>query len=447
MKAFEVNFDGLVGPTHNYAGLSVGNIASLNNANIESRPREAALQGLDKMKALYDMGYRQGVIAPLERPHIATLKALGFSGSDEKILKQAQQQAAKVFSACCSASSMWTANACTVSPSSDSADNKVHFTPANLVSKFHRAIEWPDTGAILKKIFNHPDHFVHHQALPAMDCFGDEGAANHSRFCDHYGDSGLQFFVYGKQAFNATAAAPQNFPARQSLEASEAVARLHQLNQQNCVFAQQNPKVIDQGVFHNDVIAVANQNVLFYHQQAFLDSASIVQQISQKYPGEKALEFICVTDQDVPLQDAIKSYLFNSQLLALEDGGMRLICPGECRENPTVAAYLEKLVASNSSINKVEIYDVKQSMRNGGGPACLRQRVVVTEAEYAAINPNCLFDHQLYETLGQWVRKHYRETLSEKQLADPQLLIESRTALDELSQILGLGSVYPFQFD
>ena len=27
--AYEVNFDGLVGPTHNYAGLSYGNVASL----------------------------------------------------------------------------------------------------------------------------------------------------------------------------------------------------------------------------------------------------------------------------------------------------------------------------------------------------------------------------------------------------------------------------------
>jgi len=30
-------------------------------------------------------------------------------------------------------------------------------------------------------------------------------------------------------------------------------------------------------------------------------------------------------------------------------------------------------------------------------------------------------------------------------LRDPQLLIESRTALDELTQILKIGSVYPFQ--
>ncbi len=445
MKAFEVNFDGLVGPTHNYAGLSVGNIASLNNANIASNPKQAALQGLDKMKALHDLGYRQGVIAPLERPHLGTLKKLGFQGTDAEVLKQAYQQTPQLLLASASASSMWTANACTMSPSIDSADGKVHFTPANLVSKFHRAIEWPDTGAILNAIFSNEDYFSHHSALISGDYFGDEGAANHSRFCDDYGDKGLQFFVYGKQAFNHSAPAPQLFPARQTLEASQAIARLHRLDDSNCVFAQQNPEVIDKGVFHNDVIAVANQNVLFYHQLAFLETDKVVEEISQKYPGKKQLEFILVPESEVPLEDAISSYLFNSQLLARAEGGMILICPGECQENPRVSAYLEKLVASGGNIKQVEVYDVKQSMRNGGGPACLRQRVVVTEEEYQAINPNCLFNEKLFNNLGNWVNKHYRDSLIESDLADPLLLLESRTALDELSQILDLGSVYPFQ--
>ena len=62
MKYFEANFDGLVGPTHNYAGLSVGNVASLNNAKNTSNPKQAAKQGLAKMKALADLGMVQGVL-------------------------------------------------------------------------------------------------------------------------------------------------------------------------------------------------------------------------------------------------------------------------------------------------------------------------------------------------------------------------------------------------
>jgi len=140
MKQFEVNFDGLVGPTHNYAGLSFGNVASLNNANAKSSPKQAAKQGLAKAKALADMGMVQGVLAPQERPDIAALRRLGFTGSDARVLESAAKQSREIFLACCSASSMWTANAATVSPSADTADGRVHFTPANLTHKFHRPL-------------------------------------------------------------------------------------------------------------------------------------------------------------------------------------------------------------------------------------------------------------------------------------------------------------------
>ncbi len=52
----EINFDGIVGPSHNYAGLSLGNLASARNAGAVSRPRDAALQGLAK-----DLGVSQQV--------------------------------------------------------------------------------------------------------------------------------------------------------------------------------------------------------------------------------------------------------------------------------------------------------------------------------------------------------------------------------------------------
>ena len=50
--AREFNFDGLVGPSHNYAGLSFGNVASFSNVKSASNPKQAALQGLAKMRAL-----------------------------------------------------------------------------------------------------------------------------------------------------------------------------------------------------------------------------------------------------------------------------------------------------------------------------------------------------------------------------------------------------------
>ncbi|MDP5030532.1 MAG: N-succinylarginine dihydrolase [Paraglaciecola sp.] len=444
MKQFEVNFDGLVGPTHNYAGLSYGNVASLNNASAVSSPKQAAKQGLKKMKALADLGMVQGVLAPQERPDVYALRRLGFSGTDAQVLSHAAKQAPAIFQACCSASSMWTANAATVSPSADTHDQKIHFTPANLTNKFHRSLEPQVTGNILKAIFNDPKHFAHHQHLPDNEHFGDEGAANHTRLCSEYGETGVEIFVYGRHAFDNSKPAPKKYPARQTFEASQAVARLHGLRDEKVVYVLQNPEVIDQGVFHNDVISVGNQNVLFYHELAFHQTASALDEIKRKF-GDNELHFIRVDEQDVSLQDAIKSYLFNTQIITLPNGSMAIIAPSECEENPAVAAYLNKLVTLNTPIQEVKYFDVKQSMRNGGGPACLRLRVAMTEQECAAVNQSTIMNDALFERLNNWVDKHYRDQLLIDDLRDPQLLIESRTALDELSQLLKLGSVYPFQ--
>ncbi|PSJ48112.1 N-succinylarginine dihydrolase [Zobellella endophytica] len=444
MVQFEANFDGLVGPTHNYAGLSYGNVASQSNAQDVSNPREAARQGLKKMKALTELGLVQGVLAPQERPDIHTLRRLGFTGSDAQVLEKAYREDPVLLAACCSASSMWTANAATVSPSADTADGRIHFTPANLTNKFHRSIEHEVTGRILGQVFADERYFRHHQALPTNDYFGDEGAANHTRLCADYGRAGVELFVYGRSAFDLGASAPRRYPARQTLEASRAVARLHGLDHDTAVFIQQNPEVIDQGVFHNDVIAVGNQNVLFYHQEAFLDTAAALAEIRRKLPGTE-LHFIEVPTAEVPVLDAVKSYLFNTQIVTLKPGHMAIIAPSECAEMPSVNAYLDRLVTLNTPIREVHFMDVKQSMRNGGGPACLRLRVAMNATEHAAVNPACLMNDTLFTRLNQWVDKHYRDALSLDDLRDPALLQESRGALDELTQILQLGAVYPFQ--
>ena len=448
MSAYEMNFDGLVGPTHNYGGLSYGNVASQSNSQAVSSPREAAKQGLGKMKALMDMGFKQGVFAPQERQDVAALRSLGFTGTDAEVIARAAKEAMPLLAACSSASSMWTANSCTVSPSADTADGRVHFTAANLNCKFHRSIEHPTTSRVLRAMFSNDEHFAHHAALPAVGQFGDEGAANHTRFCKSYGEAGVEFFVFGRSAFDSRFPAPQRYPARQTLEACQAVARLHGLGQAGVVYAQQNPAVIDAGVFHNDVIAVGNGEVLFYHEDAFLNTEQMLAELHGKL-GKLGGNFqsVCVPRALVSVEDAVRSYLFNSQLLTRPDGSMLLIVPEECRANERVWQYLQGLTASGGLIREVKVFDLKQSMQNGGGPACLRLRVALNETELAAVNPGVIMTAPLYETLTQWVGKHYRDSLRETDLADPQLLLECRTALDELTQILKLGSVYPFQIN
>jgi len=442
---YEVNFDGLVGPTHHYAGLSFGNEASTSNRNHVANPKLAAKQGLIKMKALADMGLKQGVIAPQARPHLPSLRQLGFTGDDASVIRQAMTVSPSLLSNLTSASSMWVANAATVSPSADSYDGRLHFTAANLNNKFHRSIEHDTTSKVLAAMFNNPNHFVHHPALPPVAMFGDEGAANHNRLGANYADPAVQVFVYGQQ-FLGGDIAPKRYPARQSLEASQAIARLHGLDAQRVAFIQQNPDAIDQGVFHNDVIAVSNQQVLFCHEAAFVNQPQALDEIRRKMAGiEQELIAIEVPSNRVTISDAVATYLFNSQLLTRPDGGMSIVVPEESRQHPAVWAYLNDMIAMGTPIDDIKVFDLRESMRNGGGPACLRLRVALNDTELQAVNPHVLMNDGLFERLNQWVDSHYRDSLSQADIGDPALVQESYEALDELTQILQLGSVYHFQ--
>ena len=440
----EVNFDGLVGPTHNYSGLAHGNVASMNHGGLVSNPREAALQGLAKMKALKDAGYLQGVLPPQQRPDLGALRALGFTGDNATVLARAAEEAPQVLRAVCSASSMWTANAGTITPSRDSGDGRVHFTPANLQSSFHRYLEPDTTGRVLSAIFSDSQYFAHHPSLPATPAFSDEGAANHTRLCAEHGEAGVHLYVYGRQAFGGDGVEPRLFPARQTLEASQAVARQHGLSDSQLVFAQQHPDAIDAGVFHNDVIAVGNGPVLLYHELAFRDEQATLDELSEKMP--EPLIPVRVPLEAVSIEDAVASYLFNSQLLSNADGSMTLVVPGECQEREAVWRCIQDyLLAGNNPISEVVVKDVKQSMRNGGGPACLRLRVVLSRAEREALSGRVLLDDALYEELVSWVERHYRDRLASEDLADPVLAEQVLAALDELTDILQLSAVYPFQ--
>ena len=430
----EYNFDGLIGPTHNYAGLSFGNLASASNAGATSNPREAALQGLAKMRAAMELGLGQGFLPPQDRPHLKTLRALGYAGKDREIVEKAAATAPNLLANCYAASSMWTANAATVAPSPDTSDGKVHFTPANLAANFHRSIEAPTTARALAHIFSDEKFFIHHPELPGGMHFGDEGAANHGRFCEDHGAKGVHLFVYGEDG--------DKFPARQKRRASEAVARNHQLSAETTVFVEQSKTALDGGAFHNDVVSVANGAVLFMHEHSFEDRAGAIASIREAAPY---LDVIEAPASAVSLEDAIKSYLFNSQLVTLPGGEMALVLPKESEENPRVKAFLEETVAKNNPINRLIFKDVRESMRNGGGPACLRLRVVLSDAEAAAANQNFILDETRIAALESWVTTHYRDRLSPDDLRDPDFMEESFAAMDALTALLGMESFYDFQ--
>ena len=339
---------------------------------------------------------------------------------------------------------MWVANAATISASADTADGRMHLTPANLVSHFHRSIEAGTTTRVLRAIFADASKFVVHDPLPAAPQLGDEGGANHTRFLRGDG-RGVDFLVYGRVALATDAAGPTRYPARQTREASEAIVRRHGLAAARTVLAQQSPDAIDAGVFHNDVIAVGAGTLLFCHARAYVDQGRVIASLQSAVGDDFAA--IVVDDADVTLDEAVATYLFNSQLLARPDGRWLLLAPADVREHPRVGEYVDRLVASGGPIAEVVALDLRQSMRNGGGPACLRLRVPLNAAERATVGARVFLDAALADELQAWIRKHYRDRLAPTDLADPQLLDESRRALDELTQLLQLPALYPFQLD
>lgn len=466
MKTFEVNFDGLVGPTHNYAGLAYGNVASIIHARLVSNPKAAALQGLKKMKRLHDLGVKQAVLPPQERPNLPLLRSLGFSGTDADVLQKSFDQSIDLFLAAFSSSSMWTANAATVCPSTDSMDRRLHFTISNLTTHLHRAQEAPFTYSLFKKIFYDPKYFTVHPPLFPSKSLGDEGAANHNRFAMQHSDPGVQLFVYGHSGFRPEKTEHVRYPARQTLEASQSIIRLHQLHPEKTLITKQNTAAINAGVFHNDVISVANENVFIYHEKSFEDTEQVIQEIKDKI--DFPMFFIKVLEKELSLEEAVQSYLFNSQVITLPSKEllskeqlsskemlskelpskemlskeMILIAPEECKEIPRAQSVIERILQEDNPIKTVEYVDCRQSMQNGGGPACLRLRIVLNEEEIQHCHPGLFLNEALFQKLENWINKHYRDHLTLDDMKDPVLLHESRVALDELSKILGLYAIY-----
>jgi succinylarginine dihydrolase len=444
MSAVEVNFDGIVGPTHNYAGLSEGNLASARNRDTVSRPRDAALQGLAKAQRMAQLGLAQGVLPPQERPNISWLRALGFTGSDREVWARAWNTEPTIARAAAASSAMWAANAATISPSADCADGRLHASVANLQTMLHRTIEAPQTERTLRRLLSGEARFAVHSALEPHDALSDEGAANHMRLSAAPGDVGVEIFIYGR-----TSAVPRtSFPARQTLEACRAIARRHALAPKRTVFGLQAARAIDAGAFHNDVVAVAHDNVIFHHEHAFEDKAALFDEIRAKAAGLFEPVFVEVSAAQVSLSEAVSSYLFNSQLVRLPgDAALTLIAPTETRENNKTAAIIAEMTArTDAAIKRVEYVEVRESMRNGGGPACLRLRIVMNDAERAAANPDFFLDDTLASKLEAWINTHYREELAPGDLADISLVDETQRALDALTRILPLGSdFYDFQ--
>lgn len=421
----ELQLDGLVGPTHNYAGLSLGNLAATTHAGAASAPRAAALQGIAKMRLVHALGVPQGLLLPHDRPNLGLLRAMGFDGNDAEVLARGFREDPTLVAAAWSASSMWTANAATVSPSADTQDGKTHLTVANLATMPHRAQEWPGTLSQLRLAFGKARHFAVHPPIPTS--FGDEGAANHMRLALSPEAAGVEVFVYGVNTGG-------RFPARQHPRASQAVIRRHGLR--HSLIAAQADMAIERGAFHNDVVAVANGTVLFAHEQAFADRKGLLDALERQVPGFCLVE---APADEVSLEEAVSSYLFNAALLSVEDG-MALILPREAEENPRVWRWLQRVAQDPANpIHTLHVRDLRESMRNGGGPACLRLRVQLTHEELAAVDQRFLLNEARLDRLEALVERWWPEAISPADLGNPDLMAQCRAARAALLDHLGIA--------
>ena len=425
-------FDGLVGPTHNYAGLALGNLAAATNAGAISNPRMAALQGLEKMRFVRDLGVPQAFFPPRFRPIIPELERFGFVGNISSILSSAAAKAPALLASVYSSSFMWAANAATVTPSSDTADGKLHLTPANLVSHYHRSIEAESTRNLLYEIFHNKNHFSIHNYLSPCEQLGDEGAANHMLVGCNERNSSHHIFIYGESH-------ESHFPARQKRLASESIARLHGLKPEQCLYLQQAPAVINQGVFHNDVIAMNTGRLMIAHAEAFIpeDRARLQELVGH----HKSIIYREIVADELTVAESVSTYFFNSQLLEVEKDIFTLIAPIECDENLRARRLIERLI-NEGVIHQAHFLDVRESMRNGGGPACLRLRVPMTEEEGGAIHQGVVLTDEMYLRLKEWITTYYRDKLCFNDLYNQEFFNELNRAYNSLETIIGINKLY-----
>lgn len=427
----EFNIDGLIGPTHHFGGLGIGNIASESNRSRLSHPRRAALEGLSKMRKLHELGIPQFFLPPPKRPNGAWLRSIGFDQSNPDDWKRCFDCFPTVFSSALSSSFMWMANAACVSAGVDSSDGKNRVVVANLAASLHRGQEREERFAQLASMFRHSGETEVVRGLPGLTPLRDEGAANIMRLWNAQRDQGIYVFVFGERERNtievnqstSPVRQPAIHPSRQTSLASRLVSNLLRIPSSRSLFVQQHPEAIDAGAFHNDVIATSHENFLLVHSRAFQDQPRELERISDTFRQQNgdSLRILEVDETELTLEQAVATYLFNSQIVTQRDGSWAMLCPVECQQSESAQRVLRRIQQVESRIRDIEFVSLRESMANGGGPACLRLRAYATKRELATLPARYRIDDQSLAFLGRFIESEYPESVRLSDFLDNDL--------------------------
>lgn len=423
MSEIEIQVDRLVGPTHHFGGLGVGNVASMSHGGEVSNPAAAALQGLAKMRLVAELTKVQFVLPPQSRPDFELLRGLGFSGSNEDVLKQALDQSRGLLSAACSTSAMWMANAATITGHD--------VTIANLSSSLHRSIEADTTAAELRRLL--PDSFRVHNALSGGHAMRDEGAANHMRLAGDDGRASVHVFVYGDKEPR-----PVRYLPRQSHASFAAIARRHGLAEREFCLLKQSAVAIDAGAFHNDVVAISHGRTLIHHEFAFHQSDREMARLEEQFDSAtgQPLVRIEVAESELSIDDAVVTYLFNSQVISPigERVAPVLICPIDVSRHSAAKAIVDHWIAAGHFAD-AHYLDLAQSMSGGGGPACLRLRVPMLSQEVDRCNQLQRWTPALHQRCEKVIRDYYPTSIKISDLADAAFIKQSIEAQRQVDAV------------
>ena len=435
MSFIEAQIDRVVGPTHHFGGLGVGNVASQMHAGQASNPQAAAFQGLDKMRLVAGLGVPQLILPPQPRPDFHLLTALGYRGTPAEILRMVLEDDPSVLSAATSCSAMWTANAATVTPSCDSDQGTLMMTVANLSASLHRSIEATVTCKELGRLFN--TGFEVRDALPGGASMRDEGAANHMRLSSPDGQVGVNVFVHGDGPPE-----PHVHWPRQTLATGKAIARCHGLKEHDVFHLKQNPEAIDAGAFHNDVVAMSHQDLLIHHESAFApESRSEMSRLQSRFQEvvERPLRVLRIASDELTLEDAINTYFFNSQVISTSTSGKTtwsILCPVQVQRHTGANQLIQRLCAEDV-FDAVHFVDLGQSMDGGGGPACLRLRVPIAQHELARLAESAFWNETLDSDLRDIISDRYPRRLQLADLADAEICQQALETQRLLSERMG----------